>query len=74
MTDHGEPDDLLLSGEELRVVKLAAHRQLSRWATSRQPLNARKQARRDALLAALRVLDDHRLDGGCNLRPTAASA
>ena len=74
MTDQGEPDPLLLSGEELRALKLAGHRQLSRWASSRQALGPRKQARRDALLSALRVLDDHRLDGGCQLRPIAASA
>lgn len=74
MTDHGQPDDLRLSGEELRVVKLATHRQLSKWARSSRPLSARTQARREALLAALRVLDDHRLDDGCHLRPAAAGA
>ena len=71
MTDQAEPDDLRLSGEELRAVKLAAHRQLSKWARSSHPLKASTQTRRDALLAALRVLDDHRLDGGCQLRPAA---
>jgi len=74
MTDQGaDPDYPQLSREELLALKFAAHRQLSRWANS-QPLVARKQARRDALLAAVRSLDDDRLAGGCQLRPTAASA
>ena len=73
MTDHHEPDDLLLGRDELLALKFAAHRQLSRWANS-QPLGARKQARRDALLAALRVLDDRTLAHGCHLHPTPHGA
>jgi hypothetical protein len=34
-----------------------------------QPLRPRQQARRDALLSALRVLADDTLRHGCHLRP-----
>jgi len=72
MTDQAEPDYPQLSREELLALKFAVHRQLSRW--SSKPLVARKQAQRDALLAAVRSLDDDRLARGCQLRPTLASA
>lgn len=57
-----------LSREELLAVRFASRRQLSRWANN-QPLGARKQPRRDALQAALRILDDPRLARGCHLHP-----
>ena len=65
----GQPDDDYpqLSGAELRALKLAAHRQLSRSAD--RELRPRQQARRDALLSAVRTLDDRRLADGCQLRP-----
>ena len=69
----GQPDIEYpqLGADELRALKLAAHRQLSRW---KPPLKARTQARRDALLAAVRMLDDRRLADGCQLRPTTDRA
>jgi hypothetical protein len=57
-----------LSSEELGALKFAAHRQLARWAKSK-PLRPSQQARRDALLSAVRVLADETLRGGCQLRP-----
>jgi hypothetical protein len=71
----GQPDATYpqLSRDELLALKFAAHRQLSRWAKNR-PLGARKQARRDALLAAVRTLDDARLAHGCQLRASANCA
>jgi len=57
-----------LSSEQLGALKFAAHRQLSRWAKNRQ-LRPRQQARRDALLSAVRVLADDTLRDGCQLRP-----
>jgi hypothetical protein len=72
----GQPDAGFpqLSRDELLALKFAAHRQLSRWANSQPPLGARKQARRDALVAAVRTLDDATLARGCQLRPTANCA
>ena len=58
-----------LSSEEIGALKFAAHRQLSRWAKNRK-LRPRQQARRDALLSAVRVLADDALRGGCRLLPT----
>ncbi len=72
MTGGPDADYPRLSGRELRALKLAAHRQLSRSAD--RELRPRQQARRDALLAAVRMLDDRRLDGGCQLRPIADRA
>lgn len=73
MTDQPDAGYPQLSRDELLALKFAAHRQLSRWANS-QPLDARRQARRDTLLAAARTLDDARLARGCQLRPTANCA
>lgn len=73
MTDQPDAGFPQLSRDELLALKFAAHRQLSRWAKS-QPLDARRQARRDTLLAAVRTLDDARLSCGCQLRPTASCA
>jgi hypothetical protein len=58
-----------LSSEQIGALKFAAHRQLSRWAKNRE-LRPRQQARRDALLSAVRVLADDTLRGGCRLLPT----
>jgi hypothetical protein len=63
----GEPGPRL-SAEQLGALKFAAHRQLSRWAKHR-PLRPRQQARRDALLSAVRTLTDDTLHHGCHLSP-----
>jgi hypothetical protein len=60
MTDQPDANHPQLNRDELLALKFAAHRQLSRWARSR-PLGARTQARRDALLSAVRTLDDARI-------------
>jgi len=65
MTDESGPR---LSSEQIAALKFAAHRQLSRFAKNRE-LRPRQQARRDALLSAVRVLADDTLRGGCQLRP-----
>ena len=65
MTDEPTPR---LSHEQIGALKFAAHRQLSRWAKHRE-LRPRQQARRDALLSAMRVLADDALRDGCHLRP-----
>jgi hypothetical protein len=57
-----------LSSDQISALKFAAHRQLSRWANHPQ-LRPRQQARRDALLSAVRVLADDTLRNGCHLRP-----
>jgi hypothetical protein len=60
-----------LSREEVLALKFAAHRQLARWAKSRplpsRPLPSRQQARRDALVTAVRILEDPAFAGGCEL-------
>ena len=53
---------------QIGALKFAGHRQLSRWAKHRE-LSPRQQARRDALLSAVRLLADDTLRGGCHLRP-----
>jgi hypothetical protein len=58
-----------LSREEVLALKFAAHRQLTRWARSR-PLPPRQQARRDALVHAIRTLEDPAFAAGCELRAT----
>jgi hypothetical protein len=55
-----------LSREEVLALKFAAHRQLARWAKSR-PLPSGQQARRDALVTAVRILEDPAFAGGCEL-------
>jgi len=56
-----------LSREEILALKFAAHRQLARWAKSR-PLAPRQQARRSALVHAVRALEDPAFIDGCELR------
>ena len=62
------PTPRRLSREQLLALKFAVHRQLARWAKSRQ-LRARQQARRTALVSAVRVLEDPSLSDGCELTP-----
>ena len=64
MTDQAGPR---LSSEELGALKAAAHRQLSR--SANRELRPRQQARRDALLSAVRTLADDSLRNGCHLQP-----
>jgi hypothetical protein len=58
-----------LTREQLRALKFAAHRQLARWAKSRQ-LRPRQQAQRTALVSAVRVLEDPAFADGCELAPS----
>jgi hypothetical protein len=59
-----------LSREEVLALKFAAHRQLTRWANPR-PLPPRQQARRDALVHAVRILEDPAFAAGCELHAIA---
>jgi hypothetical protein len=56
-----------LSGEQIRALKFAAHRQLGRWAKAR-PLSSAQRARRTALVAAVRALEDPTFGEGVELR------
>ena len=58
-----------LTSDELLAMKLAAHRQLAPWVKSSR-LRPRQCEERDALLRALRVLEDVALADGCELRPS----
>jgi hypothetical protein len=58
-----------LSRDELLALKFAAHRQLARWAKSRE-LRPRQREQRKALVRAVRILDDPALTRGCELRAT----
>jgi hypothetical protein len=57
-----------LSREEVLALKFAAHRQLTRWARSR-PLPPRQETRRDALINAVRTLEDPAFTDGCEVHP-----
>ena len=59
-----------LSREEILALKFAALRQLARWAKAR-PLAPRQQARRDAVVHAVRVLEDPAFAEGVELRPAS---
>jgi hypothetical protein len=63
-----EPAPRRLSREQLLALKFAAHRQLARWAKTRQ-LRPRQQAQRTSLVSAVRVLEDQALADGCELTP-----
>jgi hypothetical protein len=56
-----------LSGDELVVLRFAAHRQLARWA-HKSELSPRQDAQRNALVRAVRVLDEKAFRHGCELR------
>lgn len=47
-----------LSAAELKVLKIAAHRQLRRWNSVAQRGDLRRPDRRDSLLRAVRTLDE----------------
>lgn len=56
-----------LTAEQILALKFAAHRQLARWAG--KPLEPRKQELRNALIRAVRVLEDDAFADGCQLHP-----
>jgi len=62
-----------LSGEEIRALKFAAHRQLARWA-KKPTLSPRQHAQRDALKRAVGVLQDQAFADGCELRAPNSGA
>jgi len=65
MTAEHEPMHYL-SAAEMRVLKFAVRRQLTRWANKRNP-NADQRAQRATLQRVLHVLDDNAFAAGCNL-------
>jgi hypothetical protein len=65
MTDERVPAHFL-SADELRVLKFAVRRQLTRWANRRNP-SAEQRAQRDTLQQILHVLDYHAFADGCDL-------
>jgi hypothetical protein len=65
MSGEQEPTQRL-SAEEMRVLKFAVRRQLSRWANRRNP-SAEQRARRAALHRVLHILKDDAFAGGCDL-------
>ncbi len=56
MTEPARPQRL--SSAELKVLKIAAHRQLRRWNAVAQRGELRRPDRRDSLRQAVRVLDE----------------
>lgn len=65
------PSARRLSGNEVRALRFASHRQLGRWA-DKPGLSADQRARRDALNRAASVLRDPEFADGCELRPLRA--
>lgn len=61
-----------LASDELLALNLAAHRQLATWVRSSR-LRPRQLEQRDALLRAVRVLEDLALQDGCEPRPSGES-
>jgi hypothetical protein len=57
-----------LSADEIVVLKLAARRQLARWAQKRE-LSPRQRVKRIALRRAVSTLEDTAFMHGCELRP-----
>jgi hypothetical protein len=56
-----------LCGDEITALTFAARRQLTRWA-NRPQLRPHEQAKRTALIRAVRVLTDREFADGCELR------
>jgi hypothetical protein len=63
----GDEQARRLSGNEIAALRFAARRQLSRWANRRE-LQAHAQTRRDALVRAVRALENPAYATGCELR------
>lgn len=59
-----------LSRDQVLALKFASHRQLARWAKTRQ-LRPRQHAQRTALVQAVRILEDQSFSHGCELRPAS---
>jgi hypothetical protein len=59
-----------LSGEEVRALKFAAHRQLARSAKNPR-LGPRQHAQRNALKRAVILLQDRAFAHGCELHPAS---
>lgn len=59
-----------LTRDQILALKFAAHRQLARWAKTRQ-LQPPQRARRAALVHAVRILEHHAYAHGCELRATS---
>jgi hypothetical protein len=62
-----EPPTTGLSGDQVRALKFAAHRQLARWA-NKPKLSPHQRGQRTALKGAVLVLQDPAFAGGCELR------
>jgi len=58
-----------LSGEEIKALRFAAHRQLTRWA-NKPRLSPEQHARRNALKRAAGALHDPAFAHGCELHTT----
>jgi hypothetical protein len=65
MTAERQPTHYL-SANEMRVLKFAVRRQLTRWANKRNP-SAEQRAQRATLQRVLHVLDDNAFAAGCDL-------
>jgi hypothetical protein len=65
MTDPPTVDRL--SGDEVKALKFAAHRQLARW-SNKPGLSPRQYAKRNALTRAVRTLGHQAFAHGCELR------
>jgi hypothetical protein len=65
MTPEHEPTQYL-SADEMRVLKFAVRRQITRWANKRNP-NAEQRAQRATLQQVLHVLENDAFAGGCDL-------
>jgi hypothetical protein len=65
MTDSPTAD--LLSGDEVKALKFAAHRQLARWANNPR-FSPRQKHQRNALTRAVRTLGNQAFARGCELR------
>jgi hypothetical protein len=57
-----------LSGDEVRALRFAAHRQLARWA-KKPRLSPEQHARRNALKRAVATLHHEAFADGCDLHP-----
>jgi len=66
VTDEREPMQSL-SADEMRVLKFAVRRQITRWANRRNP-NSEQRAQRATLQQVLHVLEDDAFTSGCDLR------
>jgi hypothetical protein len=60
-----------LSSDEIRALKFAAHRQLSRWA-SKPGLSAHQHAQRAALKRAVQTIQHKAFAHGCELQARSA--